>query len=153
MYIHIIPLLSVALKGSSSITKGDATSLALSGSPSRVLPGYPSFQIFPKIPQIHNILQFSIFISFICLFSQRIPNLNCPLNLDFKGSFEFRCLNVLECSVLKDPLKLDVYVSFKFRLSSFLYVFDFKMSFNFRILKCNLTFGSKVHLKCGCLNL
>ena len=52
IYSYIsIPLLSVALKDSYSVTKGGATWIALSGSPGRVPPASPSFQNFPKFPQ------------------------------------------------------------------------------------------------------
>ena len=99
MYIYIyrererdlylfIPLLSVALKGSYSITKGGATAAAPSGSPGPDPPGSPRFQNFPKfpeipnfpkspnVPQIKTFLSNSIFIFY--------------LNFDFKVSLKVR---------------------------------------------------------------
>ena len=48
---NIFPLLSVALKGSYSITKGGATAAAPSGSPGRV-PLVPPDSKFPKVPPV-----------------------------------------------------------------------------------------------------
>ena len=61
--LSVIPLLSVALKGSHSVTKGGATWYALSGPPCQVPPWFPASNIYQSSPRF-TISQDSLQISF-----------------------------------------------------------------------------------------